>query len=162
MSAAALGLLRIAPLISTSAYLTFTIAEDLYFRPYLDQSVAKAAEALLPAYIAIWYTRGMVLIFTVYPLTWGTAIANLPVGKLVHQSKPAFVLYVLGLAFSLGHMLWGRRAMSLLNSIRENRGQGSTDIVRVWCRMNLIRGLLVDVPAWGSFLAAFLVWTSSL
>ncbi|EJP61201.1 hypothetical protein HC256_009840 [Beauveria bassiana] len=159
--AAAVSLLRIAPLLSTSAYLTFTAAEDLYFKPYLDPSVAKAAEALLPAYIAIWYSRGMVLIFTIYPLTWCTAIANLPVDKLVQQSKPAFILYILGLAFSLGHMLWGPRAMSLLNSIKEKKGQGSTDIVRVWCRMNLTRGLLVDVPAWGCFLAAFLIWTSS-
>lgn len=33
---AALVFLRVLPLLTTSPYLTFTIAEDLYFKPYLE------------------------------------------------------------------------------------------------------------------------------
>lgn len=156
--APALTFLRILPVLSTSSYLTFTAAEDLYFRPYLLPSVVPAADNVLPQYITAWYSSGMVLIFTIYPLTWVSAIANLPVDGLVHKSLAAFILYALGLAFSIGHMLWGPRAMRLLNSIKSKEGMGSTEIVRVWCRMNIIRGLLVDIPAWGCFLAAFLLW----
>ncbi|PIG79025.1 hypothetical protein AARAC_003582 [Aspergillus arachidicola] len=67
---AALVFLRVLPLLTTSSYLTFTIAEDLYFKPYLEPSVVGAADHLLPSYITVWYNRGMVLIFTIYPLTW--------------------------------------------------------------------------------------------
>ncbi|KAJ5478329.1 hypothetical protein N7530_003838 [Penicillium desertorum] len=158
---AALVFLRVLPLLTTSSYLTFTIAEDLYFKPYLEPSVAGAADHLLPSYITVWYNRGMVLIFTIYPLTWCTAIANLPVAHLLHTSIAAFVLYLLGLLFSIAHMLWGPHAMNLLNSIKKQDSSGSTEIVRRWCRMNLIRGALVDVPAWGCFLAGFLVWESA-
>jgi hypothetical protein len=158
---AALVFLRVLPLLTTSSYLTFTIAEDLYFKPYLEPSVVGAADHLLPSYITVWYNRGMFLIFTIYPLTWCTAIANLPVAHLWKTSVAAFVLYLLGLLFSIAHMLWGPHAMNLLNSIKKQDSSGSTEIVRRWCRMNLIRGGLVDVPAWGCFLAGFLVWESA-
>lgn len=158
---AALVFLRVLPVITTSSYHTFTIAEDLYFKPYLEPSVVVAADFLLPAYITSWYNRGMVLIFTIYPLTWCTAIANLPAANLLHTSIPAFVLYLLGLLFSIAHMLWGPHAMNLLNAIKKKDSSGSTEIVRRWCRMNLIRGVVVDMPAWGCFLAGFLVWESA-
>lgn len=154
----ALIFLRVLPLLTTSSYFPFTIAEDLYFKPYLEPSVVGAADHLLPSYVTVWYNRGMVLIFTIYPLTWGTAIANLSVAHLWETSIAAFVLYLLGLLFSIAHMLWGPHAMNLLNSIKKQGSPGSTEIVRRWCRMNLIRGALVDVPAWGCFLAGFLVW----
>ncbi|OBT75966.1 hypothetical protein VF21_05748 [Pseudogymnoascus sp. 05NY08] len=155
---ASLVLLRLVPLLSTTAYLTFTCAEDLYFKPYLVDSVVEAANVVLPRYITVWYTRGMILIFTIYPLAWVSAIANLPVGDLLHKSQAAFILYVLGLFFSIGHMFWGPRAMYLLNSIKTEEGGRSTEIIRTWCRMNIIRGFLVDVPAWACFLAGFLLW----
>lgn len=158
---AALVFLRVLPVLTTSSYLTFAIASDLYFRPYLAPSVIDAADRLLPSYITVWYNRGMTLIFIIYPLTWGTAIANLPVAHLLHTSIAAFVLYLLGLLFSIAHMLWGPHAMKLLNSIKKQNGSGSTEIVRRWCRMNLIRSTLVDMPAWGCFLAGFLVWEST-
>ena len=156
---AALLLLRLAPVLTTTAYLTFTCAEDLYFQPYLAPSLHKASNDLLPFYITIWYTRGMILIFTLYSLTWATAIANLPVADLLHSSGSSFALYMFGLMFSIGHMLWGPKAMGLLNAIKKREGgDGSVELVRTWCRMNIIRGIAVDVPAWGCFLAAFLVW----
>ena len=158
---AALLLLRLAPVLTTTAYLTFTCAEDLYFKPYLSPPLHKVSNDLLPLYINIWYTRGMILIFTLYGLTWATAIANLPVADLLHASGPCFALYLLGLVFSIGHMVWGPKAMALLNAIKmRERNDGSVELVREWCRMNIIRGIVVDVPAWGCFLAAFLVWGS--
>ncbi|KAK6824314.1 hypothetical protein RU639_005073 [Aspergillus parasiticus] len=102
---AALVFLRVLPLLTTSSYLTFTIAEDLYFKPYLEPSVVGAADHLLPSYITVWYNRGMALIFTIYPLTWCTAIANLPVAHLRHTSIAAFVLYLLGLLQHRAHAL---------------------------------------------------------
>ena len=159
--AALLLLLRLAPVLTTTAYLTFTCAEDLYFKPYMFPALHKASNALLPMYITIWYTRGMILIFTLYGLTWATAIANLPVADLLGRSWPSFALYMLGLMFSIGHMLWGPKAMGLLNAIKKREGRdGSVELAREWCRMNIIRGIVVDVPAWGCFLAAFLVWGS--
>ncbi|KAA8645744.1 uncharacterized protein ATNIH1004_007163 [Aspergillus tanneri] len=158
---AALVFLRILPLLTTSSCLTFAVASDLYFKPYLSSSVKDVADLSLPSYITEWYTWGMALIFIIYPLAWCTAIANLPVADLLHTSIAAFVLYLLGLVFSIGHMLWGPHAISLLNSIKVQHGTGSTEIVRRWCRLNLIRGALADAPAWGCFLAGFLVWDSA-
>jgi hypothetical protein len=103
----------------------------------------------------------MVLIFTIYPLTWCTAIANLPVAHLWKTSVAAFVLYLLRLLFSIAHTLWGRHAMNLLYLIKKQDSSGSAEIVRRRCRMNLVRSGLVDVPAWGCFLAGFLVWDSA-
>lgn len=157
---AALVFLRVLPLLNTTSYLTFTIAEDFYFKPYLEPSAVGVADHLLPSYISVC-NRVMVLIFTIYPLTWCTAIANLPVAHLWKTSVAAFVLYLLGLLFSIAHILWGPHAMNFLNSIKKQDSSGSTEIVRRWCRMNLIRGGLVDVPAWGCFLAGFLVWENA-
>ncbi|KAE8313118.1 hypothetical protein BDV41DRAFT_577073 [Aspergillus transmontanensis] len=127
---AALVFLRVLPLLTTSSYLTFTIAEDLYFKPYLEPSVVGVADHLLPSYITVWYNRGMVLIFTIYLLTWCTAIASLPVAHLRHTSIAAFILYLIGLLFNIAHMLWGPHAMNLLNSIKKQDSSGSTEILR--------------------------------
>ncbi|KAE8162998.1 hypothetical protein BDV40DRAFT_288087 [Aspergillus tamarii] len=144
---AALVFLRVFPLFTTSSYLTFTITEDFYFKSYLEPSVIRVADHLLSSYITVWYNRGMVLVFTIYPLTWCTAIVT-------------FVLYLLGFLVNIAHMLWEPQAINFLTSIKKQGSSGSTEIFRQWYRMNLIRGALADVPAWSCFLARFLVWES--
>jgi hypothetical protein len=83
----------------------------LYFELYLEPSVIDAADFLLLSYINVLYNWGMVLIFTICPLAWCTAIANLPMAQLLCTSLAALVLYLLGLPFSIAHMLWGPHAI---------------------------------------------------
>lgn len=109
-----------------------------------------------------------------YPLAWATAIANLAVpdeglnlrGE-TNTSKAAFGLYLAGLLFSVGHFLWGPRAKALMGAISGGKSVDSpggdietrdkVSVLKVWIKMNIVRGLVVDLPGWACFFAGFLV-----
>ncbi|KAF2136529.1 uncharacterized protein K452DRAFT_362462 [Aplosporella prunicola CBS 121167] len=134
-------LLRLSPLLTSTASLTFTFCEHLYLAPYLSLRPATTApnsnpdhqaggtsrgpdpNVLLPIYIDRWFRPAFSVILTLYPLTWATAIANLATTASSRKaglsvSTPSGALYLAGLALSAAHMLWGLRAKGLLDAIR--------------------------------------------
>ncbi|KAI1822718.1 hypothetical protein F4861DRAFT_373261 [Xylaria intraflava] len=103
--------------------------------------------------------------------------AHDPSSPNLAAARAAWGLYAAGLVFSLAHFAWGPKARDLMNSIA--RSQPSTDpdpdpdpnakgggenaaadqipTLEAWLKLNTVRGLLVDVPAWACFLVGFLI-----
>ncbi|KAI3337160.1 hypothetical protein HD806DRAFT_475864 [Xylariaceae sp. AK1471] len=166
--AAGLMILRIAPLLASTACVTYTGAEDLYLRPFGNFRSDLRAEAnlIVPVYKDRWFPPSMAVIFTLYPLAIGIAITNvLTEGNLEvpgtlgvgHQFATNF--YLAGALFSTLHFAFGPRDLAIVKRMNEkekDNGKAMAD----WVRMNLVRGVLTEVPSWLCFLAGFIAATT--
>ena len=145
-----LKLIRLAPLLTSTASLTFAHDHDLFFRAFLHPSYTTKANAFIPPWTAIYMPRGGFTIMTLYPSTLLLAIANVYVGN-----TPAASFYYAGLAFTIGHFLFAGRAIGLLNRMKRDESKGkSTDDMAAWVNMNVLRTLAVDLPGWVCYLLA--------
>ncbi|PWY83908.1 hypothetical protein BO94DRAFT_625442 [Aspergillus sclerotioniger CBS 115572] len=149
-------LLHYTPLLTTTGTLMFTLCEDLYLRPFTHLDPL-AVNEILPSYIARWFPAGFSVILTLYPLTWITTMVNL---LRMHgpQRRHAWRWHAAGLFFSIAHMWWGRRAKTLLDTIRRSPAQPQlpngdpVTLLAAWLRLNVRRGLIADLPAGICFL----------
>jgi hypothetical protein len=174
------ALLRVAPLLSATSSLTFTLCEDTFIRPLIHKSsstVSKEARrhvnSILPSH-GRWTQRGLAVIFITYPISIATAAANLarPDGHVdmstgaSYNSRVAAGFYLAGLIFSVLHFPFGPSAMSYLKRVAENRGvegdekADNTAIMVSWLRINLMRGIMADIPSWACYFIAFMFSTS--
>ncbi|KAK3318102.1 hypothetical protein B0H66DRAFT_532616 [Apodospora peruviana] len=174
---AGLALLRVAPLLSATSSVTFTLSEDTFIRPLVHTAPSASSlelrrhvNRILPSH-GRWTRRGLFVIFITYPLSIATAAANLArhdngqvdlSGDATYNARVAAGFYLAGLAFSVIHFPFGPRAMSLLKRVREDSGndsdatQDNTSSMVSWLRVNAIRGVVADVPSWVCYFAAFL------
>ena len=87
-----------------------------------------------------------------YPLSLALAASNI---YITTASEGAKAWYWAGLVFTLGRFLWVKKAIGLLIRIKDDGCKGkSTEDMREWVKMNIVRGLLTDLPAWTAFLMA--------
>jgi hypothetical protein len=173
---AGLALLRVAPLLSATSSLTFTLSEDTFIRPLIHENSSTAAtEArrhvnnILPSH-SRWTQRGLAIIFITYPLSIATAAANLArqdahVDISTGASYNARVtagFYLAGLLFSVLHFPFGPSAMTYLKRVAKNTGKegdakmDNTASMVAWLRINLVRGVVADLPSWACYLVAFM------
>ena len=148
-----LKLLRLAPLITSTATLMYAHDQHLFFNAWTHESYRKEANAFLPRWFNICVHRAIIIIFTVYPATMILAGANIYLGDPANQQATKF--YYGGLAFTFGHFLFGKWAMRLIGAIEndESKGNSTTDM-RSWLAMNMIRSVTVDLLGFLSFLMA--------
>ncbi|KAK4217475.1 hypothetical protein QBC37DRAFT_414589 [Rhypophila decipiens] len=174
---AGLALLRVAPLLSATSSVTFTLCEDTFIRPLVHTSPSASSAELrrhvnrmLPSH-GRWTRRGLFVIFITYPLSIATAAVNLArhdngqvdfSGDASYNARVAAGFYLAGLVFSVIHFPFGPRAMGFLKRVREDSGsdddpaQDNTASMSSWLRINAIRGVVADVPSWVCYFAAFL------
>jgi len=90
-------------------------------------------------------------------------------GGLGAVSGPSRNWYIAGAALTAAHMAFGKKALGLIAEIVEEDGEKvasekkkrpSTAAMAEWIRMNALRSLVTDLPAWGCYLVGFLVWSS--
>ncbi|KAL2203727.1 hypothetical protein CC79DRAFT_1371759 [Sarocladium strictum] len=150
-------LLRLSPALSSSMTLMFALDEHLIFGTWVQPEIRTQANSSLPA----WWKRGglrwrwVLIIF--YPATYILGLLNLLVDD--HQMPPGSTnWYRWGLAFSLAHMLFVPMALNRIEAIEKAvpRGNGVVLAMEAWLRMNWVRGLITDLPAWLCFVAAAL------
>lgn len=169
MTPAGLMLLRVAPLLTSTSHLTYTISEDLYLRPFgsLRPDLRSEANRLIPAYRDRWFPRSLVVIFTLYPLGIAAAVANLVVegsrldisGTSGTNHRIAGYLYAAGAFFAALHFAFGPRDLSILKRISE-KDKDNEAAMADWVRMNLVRGLIADLPSWVCYFAGFMLAVS--
>ena len=174
---AGLALLRVAPLLSATSSVTFTLSEDTFIRPLVHTSPSTSSAELrrhvnrmLPSH-SRWTRRGLAVIFITYPLSIATAAVNLARhdnGKVdlsrnaSYNARVAAGFYLAGLIFSVLHFPFGPRAMGYLKRVGEDSGsdddpeKDNTANVVSWLRINAIRGVVADVPSWVCYFAGFL------
>ncbi|KAG8158082.1 hypothetical protein KVR01_011843 [Diaporthe batatas] len=157
---AGLALLSVAPLLSATGSIMFTISEDTFIRPLMrtaptpaEREARRHANRILPKLMG--FTRnGLAIIFTTYPISLSADAARNP--------RIAAGFYLAGLIFSVLHMPFGPSAMRLLESVREDKG-AADDVTRdntasmlSWLRINTIRACVADFPSWACYFMAFI------
>ncbi|KAI3400057.1 hypothetical protein diail_4595 [Diaporthe ilicicola] len=173
---AGLALLSVAPLLSATGSIMFTISEDTFIRPLLRTSPSAAemearghANRILPGLMD--FTRnGLAIIFTTYPISIATAAANLArhdgavalSAQAARNPRIAAGFYLAGLAFSVLHMPFGPAALRHLEAVRADKGTDgdakadNTASMVSWLRINTIRACVADFPSWACYFVAFL------
>ncbi|KAI0202906.1 hypothetical protein F4808DRAFT_458613 [Astrocystis sublimbata] len=173
---ASLSLLRVAPLLSATSYVTFTFCEDTFIRPLAhtkpaDKDLRIHANRIFPGLIGRFTARGLPFIFLSYPISIATAAANLARAEPgvtfdtngSPQARAAAALYLAGLIFSVLHFPFGPTAMSYLDPVAAAKTEDddpqtdNTSKIVTWLKLNTIRGLAADLPSWISYFAAFLL-----
>jgi len=146
-------LLRLAPLITSTASLMYGHDQHLFFSAFLHDSYRLEANKFLPSWFKICLKRAILPILTLYPLSITLATTNIYLSD--QGSSDARVWYWSGLVFTIGHFLFGKKAARLLIAIENDQSGGnSTKDMREWLDMNFTRTLTVDLLGWLSFLMA--------
>ncbi|KAF2964425.1 hypothetical protein GQX73_g9128 [Xylaria multiplex] len=169
----AIVFLRVAPLLAATSSLTFTICEDMFIRPLVTYrpDLRPHANRILPAH-GQWIWGGLSIIFSMYPISIATAAANLAarddmvdIMGFGTRQRIAAGFYAAGLLFSVLHFPFGKRAMHLLWTIRNDKNNDddikgdNSALMAAWLRVNAVRGLVADFPGWACYLVALVVGT---
>ncbi|KAI1461937.1 hypothetical protein F4805DRAFT_188413 [Annulohypoxylon moriforme] len=160
-----LTLLRVAPLLASTSYITFTVSEDIYLRPLgsLRPDLRQETNRVIPAHRDRWEPPGLAMIFTLYPLGIGTAIANLVSkhgsldisGASGSNQRIAGYLYAAGAVFGALHFAFGPSDLAILKRISE-KDKNNEKTMAEWVRMNLIRGFCAEFPSWVCYFLGFM------
>jgi hypothetical protein len=147
-------LLRLSPALVSSMTLMFALDEHLIFGTWVQKPIRPLANSTLPA----WWTRGglrwqwVLIIF--YPVIYLVGILNLLVAGGQDGTK---TWYAWGLFFSIAHAFFGPMALRRIAAIENNVPKGNVVIsMEAWLRMNWVRALITDLPAWLCFITAAL------
>ncbi|MCJ1377493.1 hypothetical protein MMC17_000588 [Xylographa soralifera] len=150
-----LALLRLAPLLSSTVNLMFTIDEHIFLSTWMKPAYRDRANMLLPSWFEHWLARGIWVILISYPFSLATALANIFTSRVQLQAVGATRWYWGGFLFTLAHFLYAPPALKMLNAIPADVPKGqSTTSLRTWLKVNAARGLTADLPAWIFFLGA--------
>ncbi|KAI0867243.1 hypothetical protein GGS24DRAFT_486249 [Hypoxylon argillaceum] len=166
--AAGLMILRIAPLLASTVCVTYTVAEDIYLRPFGNFRSDLRAEAnrIIPGYKDRWFPPSLAVILIFYPLAICTAVTNVLVkGNLEVPGQPgggqqfASYCYLAGAMFNALHFAFGPRDLAILKRLSEKEKDNSKGMAD-WVRMNLVRGAIAEVPSWLCFFVGFIAATT--
>ncbi|TPX14115.1 uncharacterized protein E0L32_000509 [Thyridium curvatum] len=155
LATSSIRLLRLSPALCSSMTLMFALDEHLIFGTWVQPPVRTLANSALPA----WWTRGglrwgwVLIIF--YPANYILGTLNL----LVPGDDPAGSTkwYWLGLLFSIAHMLYLPMALRRIAAIEKGVPKGNVaHSMEAWLKMNWVRALITDLPAWLCFIVAAL------
>ena len=173
-----LKLLRLAPLVISSASLMCGIDQTTALKPFTRPELAKKSSGqILPHWFPPFANRIILVIAIGYPLAISTAYLNTITGReagsssLSGASVPRGALtfidgtavnatarsfYYAGMCFSAGHFLYGPYAMRIINRICDDKkpGDSNTTAAREWLRMNATRMVTVDFWSWFMYLCA--------
>lgn len=153
------ALLRISPLIISSASLMFSWSQDIslgaFLHPSLRHDAAHPSGKLLPRYLPAFMSPGIWGIGLTYPPATVLCVIN----GLSRQSLEARNLYFAGALFSIAHFCWGPTMFAILRRIGDVKTAGvrNEDALQEWLPKHRTRTLLVNVPAFLCILAATLV-----
>lgn len=152
------ALLRISPLVLSSASVMFSWAQHIAFKAFLHSSLrndpAHPSGKILPRYLPAFMTPGL----------WGIGLTFLPCTALCiangmrGQSREVRNLYFAGAALSVAHFCWGPSMFRILARIGDPKtaGVANENALEVWLPRHHQRTLLVNIPAFLCILAATL------
>lgn len=160
MSAAetSIRVLRLLPVLSTTITLMFAVDEHIFLGTWMHPEFRDRANAHLPVWFQYWGRRGTWVIKLGYPANYIFGILNLLVARDQPRAAGSQNWYLLGLLFSIGHIaIYAKGALKLLAEIKNDIPKGnSTYSMGVWLKMNWVRALTTDLPAWLCFIVAAL------
>ncbi|KAI1211438.1 uncharacterized protein F4807DRAFT_38500 [Annulohypoxylon truncatum] len=151
-----LTLLRVAPLITSTASLT--IACDSHF--FLSSLVSLKCQRptvnqVAPRYFETFFWRALPEIFVTFGLSIAFGVANARVRA--PAAAAAWAWYAGGSAFSLAHFAFVPAiAWKVKDTIdaKEAPDGGAAEAIQGWLNVHYVRMALADIPSWACFLVA--------
>jgi hypothetical protein len=136
----------------------FAVDEHIFLGTWMHPEFRDRANAHLPVWFQYWGRRGTWVIKLGYPANYIFGILNLLVARDQPRAAGSQNWYLLGLLFSIGHIaIYAKGALKLLAEIKNDIPKGnSTYSMGVWLKMNWVRALTTDLPAWLCFIVAAL------
>ncbi|KAI4865187.1 hypothetical protein F4820DRAFT_421104 [Hypoxylon rubiginosum] len=167
-------LLRIAPLLSSTAAVSMTLCEDVFLRPFgaPHPTLRKPANRLLLAHVNAFKPYAMAMTATFYFSAIGTAVVNIKFrdGGLglsgTSTAAPrnlSAVFYLAGVVFNALHFAFAPRDLALLDIVADedrvdaDKGKDNCTAMASWVSLNVSRGLLADFPGFVCTFAGFLL-----
>ncbi|KAF3019693.1 hypothetical protein E8E14_006592 [Neopestalotiopsis sp. 37M] len=146
-------LLRAAPLISSTAALTYSFDQWNFLANFLRPIHYDNFNTLVPPYFATFWPVGLAQILVLYGVTIGTGIAN------VRQPNGAWQWYAAGTTLAFAHFAFVPKIMwpvqAIFEEVEEPRGNGNKAL-KWWLNVHSIRSFVADLPAWICFSVAAL------
>ena len=162
LSSATLGLaiLRLSPLIISSASLMCAIDQQNAFRSFLSPPLIQKPGHLSAHVVVEWFaafarpTKWVIILAYPFALLFALVNALGAVGAGLHPQTKAF--YIAGCVLSVLHYWFGAWSMQWNAKISstENVGVRNEDALRGWLGNNYSRILWVNIPAWLMFVCA--------
>ncbi|KAI5290789.1 hypothetical protein KEM54_000449 [Ascosphaera aggregata] len=180
-------LLRVAPLITTTATLHYAWDEHFFLSIFLSdvfqkcrdeyekqeaktdaiQSHQPSINSVIPRYFAgFFYGAGTIFLVGANAATMVTAGMNLKL-RALSANPIRWCLYAAGLGFTIGHFLCVPMVMWSVKALLDRAGQIMTGEevddeepskeLWRWLKGHYIRTLLADIPGWLCFLGAVIV-----
>ncbi|KAJ5861076.1 uncharacterized protein N7529_008386 [Penicillium soppii] len=153
------ALLRISPLVISSASLMFSWSQDIslgaFLHPSLRNDAAHPSGKILPRYLPAFMSPGIWGIGLTYPPATIICVIN----GLSGQSREARNFYLAGALFSIAHFCWGPTMFAILGRIGDAKSAGvpNENALKEWLPKHRARTLLVNIPAFVCILGATLV-----
>lgn len=155
----------LAPLVSTTASLLFSIDQQTFLsylvHPTLARHPTAPSNALLPAYFKNFFIPGLSRVLTFLTITTTTTVYGLIKYKPLLLAKRSGWWYVGAASLAIGHLGFVPLVAHRLQSIMDDEGgdgdlemqkvkggKTNVDTLKEWLAVNLVRTWTVDVGAW--------------
>lgn len=144
-----LTLLRLAPVISTTASLILAWDQHWMLSVFTLPSLKRDSAQYLPKWFSAFFRSGLPSVLGFLSVTMATATLNLRAESLLLKQRGSYYWYAAGAALAAGHLLFVPAVAPRIQAIVEDETKGnSVGELRRWLRVNAIRGLTVDLGAW--------------
>ena len=149
-----IALLRIAPLVLSTCVLRFSMDQLLFLWIFLNPSLAKHANTVLPTYLDIFMTRKAYVLSAFYPVLIATGLANRFLAEPGPQAGPAAARwwYDAGTLLALLHFAFTARLNRRVDPIiakasfkTEARKKKAAEMLG-WLHLHAFRSVFVDLP----------------
>ena len=156
-------LLRLAPLITSTASAIYSSTELIVNAAFLQPSIRPKSNQVLPHWFSHVFNRGATIVVTLITLTTSATLANIYSSYQQHgqngfSSLPfSTKMYGLGVTLALSHLAFIPLVSKPIQHLLENSSKrGACDEMEDWLRVHRIRWAVADFPACIAFIIAVL------
>ncbi|KAG9684144.1 hypothetical protein KCU95_g17807, partial [Aureobasidium melanogenum] len=150
-------LLRVAPLITSSATLSYCWAQNVFISIFTRPRNREKSNPLLPTYIGDWFYGYTGQLIAVYTTTILTASANCYFHRRILVASNSAKWYAAGAVFSAAHFAFVPAVAWKFTTIMNDETKGnSVKVLDEWLKVHRIRSLTVDIISWGCILLGVL------
>ncbi|KAI0133567.1 hypothetical protein BJ170DRAFT_678510 [Xylariales sp. AK1849] len=138
------ALLRVMPLVASTCAFRFSVDQYFFLNSFLAPQHRQKANELVPSFFKVFFSWGVYTILILYSISIGTGVAN-----FYGKPNDAWQWYAAGTALATAHFTFVPKIMWPTKALFEDDHKGqSTNELKKWLHIHIIRSALVDFPAW--------------
>lgn len=146
-----LTLLRLAPIISSTASLALAWDQHWMLRIFTLPELERDSAQYLPKWFSAFFRAGLPSMLAFLSVTVATATVNLcTTESLLLKQRGSYYWYVAGAALAAGHLLFVPAVAPRIQATVADEGKKGKSVaeLRRWLRVNAISGLTTNLGTW--------------